>query len=108
MPKGAMVILSPWHAQRHRRIWPQPDVFDPDRWQDDDQLDAKRQAYYPFSAGPRACPGAGFAMMEGVLTLAMVLRRIQLSVFEDRRPEPVAHLTLRARDGIYVSVSERL
>ena len=26
-----------------------------------------REAYMPFSSGPRVCTGAGFAMIEGVL-----------------------------------------
>nr|WP_246413709.1 cytochrome P450 [Rubricella aquisinus] len=107
VPRGAMVILSPWHAHRHRRIWQHPDRFDPDRWQDDAQDSARRGAYYPFSAGPRACPGAGFAMMEGVLTLVLILRRFRLDTLDEQPPEPVAHLTLRARDGIYVALAPR-
>ncbi|WEF23296.1 cytochrome P450 [Paracoccus sp. S3-43] len=31
-----------------------------------------RDAFIPFSAGERACPGAGLAMIEGVVMLARI------------------------------------
>ena len=34
----------------------------------------QREAYIPFSAGPRVCTGAGFAMVEGVVLLAILVR----------------------------------
>lgn len=30
--KGSLIILSPWHLQRHERLWDRPDEFDPTRW----------------------------------------------------------------------------
>ncbi len=33
VPKGAQVVLSPWHLHRHERLWDNPDGFDPARWQ---------------------------------------------------------------------------
>ena len=32
IPKGAQLVLSPWHLHRHERLWDNPDGFDPDRW----------------------------------------------------------------------------
>jgi cytochrome P450 len=31
-PKGAQIVLSPWHLHRHERLWDNPDGFDPTRW----------------------------------------------------------------------------
>jgi cytochrome P450 len=93
---GTQVVISPWHLHRSERHWPDPDAFRPDRW----QREASGEAYLPFSAGRRVCPGAGFAMAEAVVILAHVLARVRLSPAEGRRPEPVAFLTVRSRDGI--------
>lgn len=105
-PKGSQVVLSPWHLHRHERLWNNPDGFDPTRWGTENGKKCQREAYIPFSAGPRVCTGAGFAMVEGVLLLSMLLRRFRFEL-TDRVPVPVAHLTVRAKDGIWLKVIER-
>ena len=102
---GAQVVLSPWHLHRHTRMWSDPDGFDPDRWQRPETQDSQRKAYMPFSAGPRVCPGAGFAMAEGVLLLASVVQRFRFEADPDQVPVPEAHLTVRARHGIWVRIT---
>jgi cytochrome P450 len=104
---GAQVILSPWHLHRHDRFWPDPDLFRPERWRDGASDQAIRQAYLPFSAGPRVCPGAGFAMIEGPLLIAAILREMRISPADSEPPVPVAHLTVRARDGIRLAFLRR-
>ena len=103
---GAQVVLSPWHLHRHERIWERPDEFDPDRWKTEANRACARDAYMPFSAGPRVCTGAGFAMLEGVLLLGMLARALRFEPVGEP-PVPVAHLTVRARDGIRLQVSRR-
>lgn len=102
---GAQVVLSPWHLHRHERIWDRPDDFDPDRWQTEAGRECGREAWMPFSSGPRVCTGAGFAMMEGVLLLAMLVRAFRFEAVDV--PVPVAHLTVRAKDGIHLRVQPR-
>lgn len=104
---GAQVVLSPWHQQRHERLWERPDEFDPSRWQTEAGRQSARIAYMPFSAGPRVCTGAGFAMVEGTLLLAHLIRAFKFDRVEDKTPIPVAHLTVRAKDGIHLTVTKR-
>jgi len=105
--RASPVILSPWHLHRHTRLWEAPDAFDPSRWRSENGKMCQRTAYIPFSAGRRVCPGAGFAMVEGVLMLALLLRGLTVAPVPGRRPAPVAHLTVRARDGIWLAISPR-
>lgn len=104
---GAQIVLSPWHLHRHERIWDNPDQFDPARFDTENGRAGLRDAYMPFSAGPRVCPGAGFAMAEGPLLLAMLLRAFRLEPIAGRVPVPVAHLTVRAKDGIWLRLTPR-
>ena len=104
---GAQVVLSPWHLHRHDRIWPDPDAFDPYRWQREENRAQARDAFMPFSAGPRVCTGAGFAMAEGVLMLALLAQAFRFTSIPGRVPVPVAHLTVRARDGIWLRLNRR-
>jgi cytochrome P450 len=104
---GAQVVLSPWHQHRHERLWANPDGFDPGRWQTEEGRQSSRQAYMPFSAGARVCPGAGFAMIEGPLLLALLVRAFRFERVSGKDPVPVAHLTVRAKDGIHLRLVRR-
>lgn len=104
---GAQVVLSPWHLHRQERLWDNPDGFDPTRWATENGKTCARDAYMPFSSGPRVCTGAGFAMIEGVLLLAMLVRAFRFEIVPDQTPEPVAHLTVRAKNGILLKFVPR-
>ncbi|UWQ13252.1 cytochrome P450 [Aliiroseovarius sp. M344] len=107
VPKGSQIVLSPWHLHRHERLWDQPDDFDPARFQSDNGKTCLRNAYIPFSSGQRVCPGAGFAMIEGPLILSMLVRSYRFELVADRAANPVAHLTVRGKDGIWLSLMPR-
>jgi cytochrome P450 len=104
---GAQMVISPWHLHRHGRLWDNPDGFDPNRWQTENGQQCSRDAYLPFSAGARVCPGAGFAMVEGPLILSRILRDFRVEAIEGRVPVPVAHLTVRSKDGIWLRLVRR-
>ncbi|MCA0926932.1 cytochrome P450 [Ruegeria profundi] len=105
--KSSQIIISPWHLHRHERLWDRPDDFDPTRWDTENGKTCQRKAYIPFSAGPRVCTGTGFAMVEGPLLLSMLLRNFRFELVEGRTPVPVAHLTVRSKDGIWLRLVER-
>lgn len=103
---GSLAILSPWHLHRHERLWPDPHLFDPWRWQRSETEQLARRAYIPFSKGPRVCIGASLAMAEAVMMLGLIVRAFAL---ETTRPDPVpvAHLTVRAEAGIHLRLTRR-
>lgn len=105
--KGSQVILSPWHLHRHERLWERPDEFDPSRFDTPNGKDGLRNAYIPFSAGARVCPGSAFAMAEGTLLLSMLVRAFKFELVPKKEPMPVAHLTVRSHDGIHLRLTPR-
>jgi cytochrome P450 len=107
LPKGAQIVISPWHLHRHERLWERPDEFDPDRFATANGKACLRNAYIPFSTGQRVCPGAAFAMAEGPLMLAMIARAFRIAPVAGRAAMPVAHLTVRGRDGIWLALTPR-
>ena len=100
---GAQIVISPWHLGRHVDHWTDADDFDPGRWAAGQP--APKEAWLPFSTGARVCPGAGFAMAEAAVLLACVMARFRFEVLDE--PVPVAHLTVRSRDGIRLRVAAR-
>ncbi len=104
---GSQIVLSPWHLHRHTRLWDNPDGFDPMRFSTENGRACLRNAYMPFSAGQRVCTGAGFAMIEGPLLLSLLVRDLRFETDPARTPIPVAHLTVRSKDGIWLRVTRR-
>lgn len=105
--KGSQIVLSPWHLHRHTRLWERPDEFDPARWATENGKTCQREAFIPFSVGKRVCIGAGFAMIEGPLLLSRLIADFRFEPVQGKTPEPAAHLTVRSRNGIHLTVSRR-
>ena len=104
---GSQMVVSPWHLHRHTRLWDNPDGFDPARWHTENGKACQRDAYIPFSTGPRVCIGAGFAMVEGPLLLSMLVKNFRFEALPRHRPTPVAHLTVRSKSGIWLNIHPR-
>jgi unspecific monooxygenase len=90
IPRGSLVMISPWVLHRHHRLWSNPEAFDPSRFLAEKPL-AHRYAYMPFGAGPRVCVGAQFALAEAALVLAMLVQRFEITLADD---EPVLPRTV--------------
>ncbi|MEN8833962.1 cytochrome P450, partial [Pacificibacter sp.] len=78
-----------------------------DRFKTDNGKQCLRDAYIPFSSGARVCTGAGFAMVEGPMLLAMIAGAYKLRVVDGETPVPVAHLTVRSAEGIWLTLEKR-
>ncbi len=105
IPRGALIIISPWVVHRHRAYWNQPDYFDPDRFERDD--DPMPGSYMPFGIGPRVCTGANFAMVEGTAMLAGLSRHF---TFKPETPEkvfPEVAISLRPHSDIQCRLTKR-
>jgi cytochrome P450 len=104
---GTQVMISPWLVHRHRTLWDEPELFEPERFAPERRDKIHRFAYMPFGGGMRICIGMSFAMQEALIILAMVTRRWRLELVEEQTIEPVARITLRPRNGIRMRLRRR-
>lgn len=104
---GTIIAISPWLVHRNPAIWENPAGFDPRRFLDDAPKERPRLAFLPFAAGRRVCIGQGFAMMEGVLLLAMLSQRYTFDLLPGARVRPEPTVTLRPRGGVPVTAQRR-
>lgn len=107
LPAGANILMSQWVTHRDERWFPNPERFNPDRWDGESMAKLPRLAYFPFGGGPRVCIGAGFAMMEATLLLAVIAQRFRMRLVPGQRIEPLPSITLRPKNGIRVELEER-
>jgi cytochrome P450 len=75
LPPGASILFSPYALHRDPRTYPDPDVFDPDRWIPERAKSIPRPAFIPFGAGNRQCLGEGFAWVEATVVLTVILQQ---------------------------------
>jgi len=80
IPKDTHVILDVLGLHRNPRYWSDPETFKPSRFL---ASDWPKDAFIPFSGGPRACLGRRFAETESILGLSMLVRRYKIEVKED-------------------------
>lgn len=104
IPKDSLVFVSPWVTQRTATFFENPEGFDPDRFLPENMAKWPRTAYFPFGGGPRLCIGQGFAMMEAVILLAAIVRRVRLDLLPGQNVVPEPTITLRPAVPISVRV----
>jgi cytochrome P450 len=107
IPKGTQVVLPQWVVQRDPRWFDDPEVFRPERWDNDLESRLPRCAYFPFGDGPRVCIGANFAVLESVLILATIARRFRLTLVPGQTFRLVPSITLWPKPGISLVVHDR-
>jgi cytochrome P450 len=104
---GNLVIIPMFVIHRHRRLWHDPDRFDPTRFTPQQEAARPRYQYLPFGAGPRICIGASFAMVEATAMLATFIRAAHFEVLSGHVPVPKSGVTLRPSGGMPLKVQLR-
>ncbi len=105
VPRGSLVIMSPYLVHRHPELWSRPERFDPDRFL---AGPIDRSAFIPFGAGPRLCIGRDFAYAESVALLARLVLHLQFAFppgagFPGFEPG----VTMRPAGGLALQVTAR-
>ncbi|MCM1983747.1 cytochrome P450 [Lyngbya confervoides] len=103
---GTVLMISQWVMHRSPQYFDQPEVFQPERWENDFERSLPRGVYIPFGDGPRICIGKGFALMESVLILAAIAQKFQIEVMPNFAIIPQPSITLRPETGIQVRLRQ--
>jgi cytochrome P450 len=103
---GDIISIWPWLLHRHRRLWDDPDAFDPQRFAPG-RPERHRFQYIPFGGGPRVCVGARFATNEALTILAHWLSRWRFGPVEGREVRVSGMVTLRPHGGMPLRLQRR-
>jgi cytochrome P450 len=107
IPAGAVMYVPIYAVHRHASIWQDAEIFDPQRFSPEEAKERHRFAYMPFGAGPRVCIGSGFALMEAVAVLAVILKKVSLTSVAEQPPEPLIKVTLRPKKSLWMKLRAR-
>ncbi len=106
IPPGTDIYLSPFVLHRNEYHWPEPEVFNPDRFSLTVKS-KKNNAYYPFSLGPRRCIGEYFSFLEMKIHLGLLLPRFKMQLINKTVPKLNLGINLRADNDILMKLKER-
>ncbi|RDA94541.1 hypothetical protein CP533_2745 [Ophiocordyceps camponoti-saundersi (nom. inval.)] len=91
IPAGTQISQSLHFIHTNAEIFPNPDRFDPGRWiRAQERGERLENRLVAFSRGSRQCLGLHLAYAELYLTIATIVRRFDLELFETRR-EDIVH-----------------
>ncbi|MCX4239272.1 cytochrome P450 [Paraliomyxa miuraensis] len=104
IPAGATVVVSQYVLHHDASTWESPEVFDPDRFLPERVEQRSRYSYIPFGSGPRQCIGNNFAVLEALIILAAMHRRMRARLVPGHVVVPQAALTLRPKHGLKMTL----
>jgi len=110
VPAGQDVMISVYNIHHSPAVWEDAEVFRPERFGLDEPVPNEQNTdyrYIPFSGGPRKCVGDQFALMEAVVSLAVVLKRFNFRLKEGHEIGMTTGATIHTSNGMYMHVIPR-
>jgi cytochrome P450 len=107
IPAGSSILMSQYLMHRDPRYFPEPERFDPERWNPQEKAKRPRFSYFPFGGGPRSCIGEPFAWMEGILVIATIARRWKMTIIPEHPVILQPLVTLRPKYGMQMRLIDR-
>ncbi|XP_051159977.1 uncharacterized protein LOC127280771 [Leptopilina boulardi] len=85
---GQAVVISTFGLQMDENYWPEPEKFDPERFNDEQKGERHKFAFLPFGEGPRICVGMRMAIITMKLAIITILRNFSLEL-SSKSPFPL-------------------
>jgi cytochrome P450 len=105
--RGSWVFIAPYIVHRDERLFPDPEVFDPERFAPGRIDEIPPYAFIPFGGGPRICIGNSLAMTQIALLTATVLQRFRVAL-DQEQPEMELEIVLRPKGALRMRPLQRL
>ncbi|KAG5888981.1 hypothetical protein JTB14_026052 [Gonioctena quinquepunctata] len=80
--KGDVLIIPIIGIHRDPKYYPDPDCFDPERFNDENKGNITANTYIPFGVGPRGCIATRFALLETKIIFFRLLSHFEFVPIE--------------------------
>jgi len=100
VPSDSTIFMSQYVIQNDPRFFPEPGIFNPERWTHENVKEREKFTYFPFGGGPRLCIGEPFAWLEVVMVLATLASRWKARLVPKHKVELLPLITLRPKYGM--------
>ncbi|XP_052075393.1 cytochrome P450 4F4-like [Mytilus californianus] len=107
VPAGVHIDINIHSIHHHPDVWPEHEVFRPERFLQEDITDRHPYSYIHFAAGSRNCIGQNFAMNEIKVIISRLVQRYKVSLLDGHNYDINPELVMRATHGIKVILGNR-
>eukprot|EP00088_Acartia_fossae_P068832 TRINITY_DN8814_c0_g1_i3.p1 TRINITY_DN8814_c0_g1~~TRINITY_DN8814_c0_g1_i3.p1 ORF type:complete len:105 (+),score=30.52 TRINITY_DN8814_c0_g1_i3:149-463(+) len=80
-----MVEMMNYVVHHNAEYWPEPEMFKPERFLKENAGDIVPCSFLSFGAGPRACIGERFAMVEMKIAMAKLLQNFHIEATDQTK-----------------------
>ncbi|KAF5288514.1 hypothetical protein FQA39_LY15382 [Lamprigera yunnana] len=110
LEKGVYITVPISAIHRDPKYYPNPEKFDPERFNEENKRNVQPYTYLPFGGGPKNCIGSRFALMEAKLLISEVICKFEIVPTEKTQIPLVLSktaITPLPDDGITVGFKRR-
>ncbi|XP_057660430.1 probable cytochrome P450 6a20 [Diorhabda carinulata] len=107
--KGNKVKISILGVHRDPEYYPDPDTFDPERFNRENILQRPQFAFMPFGGGPRICIGERFGLLQIKVGLTSIISNFRVTLNE-KTPQPITYMPKLiisgVKGGVWLNIHE--
>ncbi|NCP11221.1 MAG: cytochrome P450 [Sphingomonadales bacterium] len=103
IPAGTQLGINPAFTHHMEEYWPEPEKFDPMRFEPEQVRGRHKYAWVPFGGGAHMCLGLHFAYMQAKIFLHHLLTTHQIEIAPGYKPDWHLWPIPRPKDGLTVT-----
>lgn len=111
LPEGTEIGINPWVLHRDPDIFPDPDMFRPERWlpseTDEDHLRHMNRSFFTFGNGAHTCSGRWISLMEMKKVVPSLMLRFEMELVKEGE-FGFKNRWFTQQHGLFVKFSERI
>lgn len=109
--KGQNLFIPIFGLHRDPKYFPDPECFNPERFNKENKKNIKPYTFIPFGVGPRSCIGSRLALLKSKILLFYLLVNFEIICIE-RTEKPLQLVKtgffLTAKNGIWLGLKRRV
>ncbi|KAJ3651615.1 hypothetical protein Zmor_017644 [Zophobas morio] len=86
--KGTRILVPVLGIHYDEEYYPNPEKFDPERFDEENSKNRQQYSYIPFGEGPRICIGLRFGIMQSKVELTSLLQKYKFTL-NDKTKQPM-------------------
>ncbi|KAJ7554465.1 hypothetical protein O6H91_06G141600 [Diphasiastrum complanatum] len=106
---GQDIMISVYNIHHSPMVWERAEEFLPERFGAESTMPNESNTdfkYIPFSGGPRKCIGDQFAMLEVIVSLAVLLQKFEFQLVPNQKIGMTTGATIHTTTGLYMTVKD--